>query len=394
MQDPIVDKLITARVGLLLQHPFWGNMSTRLNLVDASEWCPTAATDGRNLFYNRSFVEKLSVNKIKFLIAHELLHCIFDHFGRLGSRDRRLANIAQDYANNIILADEKIGEVITEVNICLDSKYRGMAWEEIYNQLEQQADSKGMDQLLKQLGDLLDEHLDVGYNNDGEHPDRPVLTKEDIESLRDEIKESILQAAQTAGAGKVPQCVQRLIKDLTEPKMDWREVLRMNIQSIVRNDYSFQRYNRKSAHTGAILPGMTNDQTIDVAIAVDTSGSIGDDDVRAFMSEIKGILDQYMDYKVSLWCFDTAIHNHVTITQDNSDEFDYYEIEGGGGTDFMVNWKYMKDMDLQPKKFIMFTDLCPYGEWGDPDYVDTLFIGKGNTSTQAPFGTTVYYENL
>ena len=116
--DPaIIDKLTTARVGLLLKAPFFGNMATRMQLIEADEWCPTAATNGRNFYYNTKFVQKLSVKKLEFLFGHEICHCVFDHFGRVGSRDRQLSNIAQDYAVNQILVDERIGEKITEVKI-------------------------------------------------------------------------------------------------------------------------------------------------------------------------------------------------------------------------------------------------------------------------------------
>jgi predicted metal-dependent peptidase len=157
--DPIVEKLTTARVGLLLKAPFFGNMATRMRLIESDDWCPTAATNGRDFMYNTEFVKKLSVKKLEFLFAHEICHAIFDHFGRCGSSDRMLANIAQDYAVNQILVDERIGEKITEVKICYDPKYRGMAWEEIYDELYEKAEKIPMSQLLAQLGDLLDEHI-------------------------------------------------------------------------------------------------------------------------------------------------------------------------------------------------------------------------------------------
>ena len=138
MQETTIEKLTTARVGLLLKHPFFGNMATRMQIIDASDWCQTAATDGRNFFYNEEFVSKLSVKKLMFLFAHEICHGIFDHFGRCGSRNKKLANVAQDYAVNIILSDDNIGDVITEVDICLDAKYRGLCWEEIYDLLCEQ----------------------------------------------------------------------------------------------------------------------------------------------------------------------------------------------------------------------------------------------------------------
>jgi len=396
--DPIVEKLTTARVGLLLKAPFFGNMATRMKLIDASDWCPTAATNGRDFMYNKKFVEKLSVKKLEFLFAHEICHGIFDHFGRLGSRIPQLANIAQDYAVNQILVDERIGEKITEVKICYDSKYRGMAWEEIYDELYDKAEKIPMEQLLSQLGDLLDEHIKEeegagAGNKDGKDgKGKPSLSKEEAEQIRQEIKNAMIQSAAAAGAGKTPAGIQRLIKNWTEPKMDWRQLVQQEIQSIVRNDYSFQRVNRKSMHSGAILPGMKEATTIDVAISIDMSGSIGDEDATAFLSEIKGIMDQYEDFKINLWCFDTDIYNHKVITHDEAHELVEYEPQGGGGTDFEANWRFMEENGIQPKKFIMFTDGYPCGGWGDEDYCDTIFIVKGNEQAEAPFGQTVIYE--
>ena len=396
--DPIVEKLTTARIGLLLKAPFFGNMATRMRLIESDDWCPTAATNGRDFMYNTEFVKKLSVKKLEFLFAHEICHAIFDHFGRCGSRDRMLANIAQDYAVNQILVDERIGEKITEVKICYDPKYRGMAWEEIYDELYEKAEKIPMSQLLAQLGELLDEHIkeEEGVGSEGDKTKdgkgKPSLSKEEAEALRQEIKEAMIQSAAAAGAGKTPAGIMRMIKSMTEPKIDWRQLVQQEIQSIVRNDYSFQRVNRKSMHSGAILPGMKEATTIDVAISIDMSGSIGEEDATAFLSEIKGIMDQYEDFRINLWCFDTDIYNWKTITHDEAHELEEYVPEGGGGTDFEVNWTFMEENGIQPKKFIMFTDGYPCGGWGNEDYCDTIFIVKGNTSAQAPFGQTVIYE--
>jgi predicted metal-dependent peptidase len=202
----------------------------------------------------------------------------------------------------------------------------------------------------------------------------------------------MIQSAAAAGAGKTPAGIQRLIKDMTEPKINWRELVRQEIQSIVRNDYSFQRPNRKSWHSGAILPGMKEATTIDIAVGMDMSGSIGDEDAKIFLGEIKGILDQYEDFKVNIWCFDTEIYNHKEISQDNAYDLEDYEPQGGGGTMFEANWEFMKEQGIVPKKFIMFTDGYPCGSWGDEDYCDTIFIVRGNTDAEAPFGQTVIYE--
>ena len=396
MLDPIVEKLTTARVGLLLKAPFFGNMATRMRLVCADEWCPTAATNGRDFYYNTKFVQKLSDKKLEFLFAHEILHCVFDHFGRAGSRDRQLCNIAQDFAVNQILVDERIGDKITEVKICYDPKFRGLAWEEIYDILWDKAEKISMPELLKQLGDLLDEHINEdganGSDGDKEGKGKPTLTKEEAQRIKDEIKEAMVQSAAAAGAGKTPAGIMRMIKDMTEPKMNWRDIVRMNIQSLIKNDYAFTRPNRKSMHSGAILPGMKNDVTIDVAIAIDMSGSIGEEDATVFLSEVKGIMDQYTDFALDIWCFDTDIYNHQRITHDNAEDLLDYEPQGGGGTDFDVNFEFMKEQGLEPKKFIMFTDGYPCGSWGDENYCDTLFIVKGNKNAESPFGEVVIYE--
>ena len=399
-KNKIVEKLILARVGLLLRHPFFGNLATRLKLIDASDWCATLATDGRNFYYNNEFVDKLKPKEAEFGFAHEVLHNVFDHIGRRMDRDPTLSNIAADYAANQILVDEKIGQVPNFIKIFQDNKYRGMSYEEIYDELYEKAEKID----ISKLGELLDEHLDddgdqegsgSGDDEDGGNrgsKGRPRLTAEEKKAIRDEIKEAMVAAAQSAGAGKVPEGIQRMIKDFTEPKMDWRQMLRMNIQSIIKSNFSFNRPNRKSQHCGAILPGMMNEETIDVSVAIDMSGSISDKQAKDFISEVKGIMDEYKDFKLDLWCFDTDIYGYKQFTGDNSDEIMEYECKGGGGTDFEANWNFMKEEGFEPKRFIMFTDGYPCGGWGDEEYCETLFIVHGNDAIIAPFGQTAHYK--
>jgi predicted metal-dependent peptidase len=395
-KNKIIEKLVTARVGLLLRHPFFGNLATRMKLIDATEWCSTLATDGRNFYYNNDFVHKLTPREAEFGFAHEVLHNVFDHMGRRNDRDPQLSNIAADYAANQILKDENIGHVPEWIKIYQDNKYRGWSYEQIYADVEEKAIKIDM----SQLGELLDEHLD-GNEGDGEGEGdqdgkdgkgRPKLTAEEKKKIRDEIKEAVVAAAQAAGAGKVPAGIARMIQDFTEPQMDWRQLLRMNIQSIVKSNYSFSRVNRKSQHCGAVLPGLMNEETIDVSVAIDMSGSISDKQAKDFISEVKGIMDEYKDFKLDMWCFDTSVYNYAQFTGDTAEDIHDYKVNGGGGTDFEVNWQFMKDNDISPKKFIMFTDGYPCGSWGDEDYCDTLFIVHGNDSIISPFGQTAHYK--
>ncbi len=395
----ILDKLVTARVGLLLRHPFFGNLATRMKLIDASDWCQTLATDGRNFYFNYGFVNELTPKECEFGFAHEVLHNIFDHLGRREGRDPVLSNIAADYAANQILKDERIGLVPSWIKIYQDNQYRGKSFEEIYADLYEKAEKID----IGSLGELLDDHLDdegddVENGGDEDEGDkekkgkRPSLSKEERRQIRDEIKEAMIAAAQSAGAGKVPAGIQRMIKDLTEPKMDWRQLLRMNIQSIIKSDFSFSRPNRRSQHTGAVLPGLMNEETIDVSIAIDMSGSISDRQAKDFLSEIKGIMEEYKDFKINLWCFDTDVYNYAQFTGDTADDLMNYEVKGGGGTLFEANWDFMKDQGIEPKRFIMFTDGYPGGSWGDENYCETLFVIHGNETIEAPFGQTAHYK--
>ena len=407
MRKEVLDRIIVARVGLLLRHPFFGNMATRLRIVSADDWLPTAAVDGRNLYFNTQFFNAMSNKEIEFVIAHEILHCVFDHLGRREERNPMLYNIAADYIVNNLLVRDRIGTKPKIVDCFQDFKYDKWTSEEVYDDLFDQAKKNG-EEFLKQLGEMLDEHLDMeddgeGANDNGEEKDsngnnvskrKPKFSKEELKKIKDEIKEGMIQAAQSAGAGNVPGEIQRMIKELTEPKMNWRELLRQQIQSTIRNDYTFARPSRKAWHTGAILPGMNFEDTIDICISLDMSGSIGDDQAKDFLSEIKGIMDEYKDYNIKLWCFDTAVYNEQDFSADGADSLTDYEIYGGGGTDFDVNWTYMKEQDIQPKKFIMFTDGYPWGSWGDEEYCDTIFIihGHRDKNLQAPFGITAHYE--
>jgi predicted metal-dependent peptidase len=382
--DEVVDKIIVARVGLLLRHPFFGNMATRLKIQDASEWCKTAATDGRHLFYNRDFFGGLTTKQVEFVVAHEILHNVFDHMGRNEGRDRQIFNIAADYCVNGQLIRDHIGEQPPEIKIFHDPQHYNKSAEQVYDEIFEKYD----DEQLAALGQLLDDHIDWEKEGEG----RPAYSKDELKQIRDEIREATMQAANAAGAGNTPASVARMIKDLTEPKMNWRELLRQQIQSTIKTDYSFSRPNRKGWHTGAILPGMKFDETIDIAVSLDMSGSITDEMSMDFITELKGIMDEYKDYNIKLWCFDTKVYNEQDFDGYSGEDILSYEIMGGGGTDFMCNWAYMKENDIVPKKFIMFTDGYPWDSWGDDNYCDTLFIIHGNDKIVPPFGSHAYYE--
>ncbi len=401
--DPKLDrevreKLITARVGLLLRASFFGNLATRLKLVNADEWCGTAATDGRNFYYNSRFINLLKPKEIEFLFGHEVLHCVYDHFGRRGERDPMLFNVANDFAVNADLKKHRVGEFITSVPCLYDSKYEGMSSEEIYDDLYKNAEKISLQDLIDKL---LDDHLDGegdGSDDEGEEDKngkgkKPKISAEERQKIRDEIKEAVLAAAAASdGAGNLPAGVKRLIQDMTAPKMNWRELLRMQLESTIKSDFTWMRASRRGWHMDAVMPGMKNDEMIDIAIAIDASGSIDERMLKDFLSEVQGIMDQFQAYKIHIITFDTKTYNPETYNSDNLDSICDYEVKGGGGTDFDCIFEYLKEEQIEPKRLVVFTDGYPFGSWGDENYADTVWIIHGNTTVVPPWGQYSYYE--
>lgn len=402
----IIDKIIVARIGMLMKAPFFGTLATRL-VVRAADDMPTAATDGKFFYYNHEFMNKLTNGESIFLFGHEVLHVVYDHMGRRGDRIPELWNIACDYAVNLDLVENKIGDLIKTVPVLYDRQYLGMGADEIYDLLEKKYKEKNkenQDAIQKMLDQMIDQHIDPsncdgdtgpnGKKNGNVSPDGSIqkMTQEERERARNDFKEAVLNAARNVEAGTLPLGVQRLIQSLTDSKLDWRALLQTSLSSTIVSDYTFTRPSRTGWDIDAILQGTVTDGMISIACAIDLSGSIGHDQARDFLSEIKGIMGSFTGYEIDVWTFDTKVYGHKKYTSDNLDDIAEYELQGGGGTNFQCNWDFMIENDIKPDRFIMFTD--GYGEgWGDPDYVETLWILHSNDPKMVPtHGLAVQYE--
>ena len=234
------DRLLQARIKMLITQDFWGKLATRMKLINADEWCPTLATDGRNFYYNSAFVLSLKdIDKVVFGFAHEVLHCVYDHIARTGTRDKKMSNIAQDYVINADLVEHKIGSKIDEIDIIYDKKYYGWAWEAVYEDLMKNVKTINIEDLA---GMLLDDHIEEdtgqgdgegeGDKEDGRSGKRPYISKEEADAIKEEFREAVIQAAQGAKAGSLPAGVQRLIQNLTAPRMDWKTLISQKIPSL------------------------------------------------------------------------------------------------------------------------------------------------------------------
>jgi predicted metal-dependent peptidase len=401
--DPKIDaaareRLVMARIGLLLKHSFFGNLATRLTLTNADDWLTTAATDGRKFYYNSRFVMMLKQKEVEFLVGHEVLHVVYDHLGRRVDRDPEIWNIANDYAVNADLKKHKVGEMITTVDCLYEKKYESVSSEEIYEDLMKNVQYISIDDLLdKMLDDHIDGDGDESEDGDGNEnrkgKGRPRLSDAEREEIRQEMKQAILNAAQQAEAGSMPAGVERLIKQMTDPVMPWRELIQTNLTSAIKSDYSWMRPSRRGWHMDAVMPGMNPGEEIDVVVMIDMSGSISNKQGMEFLSEVAGMMEAFDGFRIRVACFDTKVYNLQEFTSENLDTVDEYELHGGGGTDFDCIFNFLKEEAIVPERLIVFTDGYPFGSWGDADYCDTTWVIHGDPNPNPPFGAWAIYDD-
>ena len=260
-RNDIREKVIRARVQMLFKYPFFAQLAIRLTLVEITDaWCPTAATDGRSMYYNPHFFKVLTQAEITFVVAHEVLHCVYDHMTPMQEGwDKRLFNISADYIINMDLSKTGVGEM-PAVGL-LDWQYDGWNSFEVYNHLKELKDKGELPPELQTLDVhiMIDDDGNVevtdGGEGDGEEGEgkgdkpgkgKPKLSKEEKQQIANEIKEAMINAAQNAGAGDVPAGIKRMIDQLTAPKLKWQELVNANIESCVRCYYAW--YGKRSGN--------------------------------------------------------------------------------------------------------------------------------------------------
>lgn len=390
-----------ARIKLLHYFPLFGVLALRLNPV-INNVIPTAATDGKRIYYNEAFFESLTPDEILFVFAHEILHCVYDHIGRRGSKDPKYWNMAVDFVVNWHLSqstnDGGIGTIGKRPeNTLYDKKYAGMTSEEIYKII---IESKPKEQ--KSWDVHLDPSQASGDSNGGSDGSEkganelPFVTEQELQENKADFLEGLKRAVkQMNGIGNVPSYFKELIEELEEPKINWRKYIAATIRSIPTVNKTFMRISRRSHALGVYLPGNKPEKQINIAVALDTSGSVSTDQLRVFLSEIKGIMKQFTKYKIKIWCFDTEVKetSYKEFTDIDGLDITKYEIEGRGGTHFGANWTFMKENKILADKLIIFTD----GECGfegcEQRYMDTIWLVHNTYDNfDPPFGDVIQYE--
>jgi predicted metal-dependent peptidase len=414
MRSPngVVLKLTKARVQLLFQQPFFATLCLRLTLIPGP--VPTMATNGKVIYYNPAFVDSLTAEELQGVLAHEVLHCALGHHCRRGSRKPRLWNVAADYAINPIVL--KNGMALPE-GALIKPEFEGLSAEEIYATLKQedsgsnsqsQGGAGGMSQGASQsksgcgssgAGSQQAEPLPLIDEGDLNQP-RPggfgeVLDATDetgnpvseAESTRQATEWAIVaeQASRMAKlCGHEPAGVELPLKEARQSKQDWRAILRDFVSASVASDYRWFPPNRRYVSSGLYLPSVYHEGIGKIVIGVDTSGSIGEEELRQFAGEICAVSEQAQPELIHVVYCDAA----VSSTQEfGPSEPIILEPKGGGGTDFRPVFEWVSQNDIQPICLIYLTDLCCHDYPASPPSYPVLWVTDSRRT--APFGETI-----
>lgn len=345
---------------------------------------PTACTNGRDVKYGRAFVDSLTDAELRGLVLHEdeghKLHRHLEIWRWMYDIDPHLANCACDYVINIKIVDDNKDDGFAQLpdGGLVDERFRGMDSAQVFNILRKEQDEQAQDsQDNESEGDgEQSEGGTTGSNNAAvgqgtgfdEHDweGAQSLSDEDKRELARDIDEAIRQGAMAAG--KMGGTGNRDLDELLQPQVDWREVLREFIQNTCAgNDYStYARPNRRLMSQGIIMPSGISEQVGELVIAIDTSGSIGQRELTAFLSEVKGVCDTVKPDKLRLLYWGSSVVG--------DEAYDMRELDnlvkstkpmGGGGTDVNCVTQYMTDEGIKPQACIVLTDGYLYSGWGD-----------------------------
>lgn len=323
----------------------------------------TAATDGSSIRINPEFFMRLSPDERIFLLVHEAMHVALLHMTRLGDRNHRKWNHACDHYINLLLLER--GFKMPPDGLA-DPQYKGLSADEIYAKLPDppKSDSSPLDL------------------------ESPIQPPED---LTNEVADILVRAAMQAkinndSPGSIPGDIEIFLNKLLNPKLPWQRILQKYIQNLSKHDYSWRKPNRRF-FPDHYLPSMFSEKLMDIAIAVDASGSVSDDDFKVFVSETNGILRMMKPDKLTLIQFDSKIKSVDKIG--SIQDLMNVQFFGRGGTRIEPVMEWAKEN--KPKLLLVFTD----GEFNfyNTDYkTNTVFLIHNNPKFKSPYGKVIHYE--
>jgi predicted metal-dependent peptidase len=391
-------------------------MVGRTSVVDN---IPTACTNGRDEKYGRKFVAMLKEPELNFVVLHENLHKAYRHlttWKKLHDENHRLANSACDYVINLKLKDLDPSERTISMPRfqdglmkgkpmgLVDEKYRGLNAKQVFDLLkeEQKNGNTGEDEgggtSEGEGGSGTSQGQGQGGFDDHDWDGAKDMTEEEKKVLEREVDQAIRQGvmAHQKIAGTGGGDLDRDLLELLEPKVDWREMLREFVKATcsAKDTSSWRRVNRRFLSTGTYMPSLVGEKVGHMVIAVDTSGSVGQEELSGFLTEVKGIAEEVKPSQVDLIYWDSRVAAHEEYTEnDVSNIINSTKPRGGGGTSPSCVSEYLKEKRIVPECVIMLTDGYVGNDWGRDWTAPVLWAIVGGNDCVADNGKTILVKD-
>lgn len=398
------DALSKAKVKLMIKKDcaFFATLilQTPVYWLTADE-VPTAATDGKNLFFNPEFFLGLDPDERIFLVLHEVMHNVYNHGIRLGFRDHRTWNEAGDYVINDDLIQRGFKMPKDGLH---DIGYRGMSADEVYEDLinkknKGQSNAPAPWQDVQAPPDSQQGNGNQGQGGNGQGQQNqqpqglggiPAPSAQEVEDHNKNLLTQATQASQMSGdkAGTVPGSLERTLDEMLKPKLPWNKILAKFLFSLNKNDYSWRKPNRRFISQGIVMPSLHSEGVGRIDFAVDTSGSVSESDFNRFISEIGYVFKTFNPKEIGVMQFDSVLQSNDKCC--SVQDFLKIKFSGGGGTRIEPVLEVFKDNDA--KALIILTDGYLYhGEELDPKK-PVIWCIYDNPRFVPTFGTAIHFD--
>lgn len=349
--------------------------------VSFSDKVPTAGTNGRDVTYNPEWIETLSTKELNFIVLHEAIHKAFQHmhiWKNLFKQNPMLTNMAADYVVNATIknADPSENIAVMPESGLYDARFDNMSTKQIFDILKEENPQSDDADLV------LDSH---GFD------EAEALDDNEVKKVKEQIDQALRQGEILRG--KVAGNQIRGVTDFLKPKVDWRRELRQFVNSICKSKdkSSWRKPHRRYISQDIYMPSMIGESVGDIVVGVDTSGSIGQEEINLFLSEIVSICEDVTPKSVVLVYWD---HRISRVEQYKEGEYQRLKgttkPSGGGGTTVGCLNKYIRDEKLKPETTIIFTDGYVENDWGGVWPCPTLWVVTSDK--KSPHGKTIKYE--
>lgn len=332
-----------------------------------TETLPTAATDGRAIWFNPVAYLKLTPGQQLSRLLHETWHPALLHLDRCGDKPLRKWNMACDYYINLMLTDAGYEKIDTWL---WDEQYRGLSADQIYK-------------LLPDPPECDDDP------NDDLKPPKDEPERQDLQAHMDQILIRASVQSRMAGdvPGTIPGDIELYLDQLLNPILPWYRILRKYMTSMCNHDYSMKKPNRRH-FPDFHLPSMLSEGLTEIATWVDISGSVSDQDFKQTVTEVHSVLRQFAPKWIDFGQFDTQIQSIKRIK--NVRALMETEFHGRGGTNIFPVIAWVKEN--KPKLTLIFTDGGFYQSGlEDPGY-PVIWLIHNNPTWTAPFGRVIHYH--